>query len=241
MKDFNLNSPFLFAVAGLVILFVVVQAVFFLVKSVRRAKAIGMEMKTVKKTMVSSAVFTVAPAVSILLGVITLSKSLGLPLPWMRLSVIGSLTYELTAAETAATAVGASISAAVTNPATYTAIIWVMTLGILPGLIIIPLFMKKIQGSITKVKTKDNKWGEILISSLFLGMISAFLGVIFATVSEGLRGWIPVFVMLCSAAIMSLIGLFVKKCKVHWLEDFALPISMLGAMALAIPITGAIL
>lgn len=241
MKDFNLNSPFLFAVAGLVILFVVVQAVFFLVKSVRRAKAIGMEMKTVKKTMVSSAVFTVAPAVSILLGVITLSKSLGLPLPWMRLSVIGSLTYELTAAETAATAVGASISAAVTNPATYTAIIWVMTLGILPGLIIIPLFMKKIQGSITKVKTKDNKWGEILISSLFLGMISAFLGVIFATVSEGLRGWIPVFVMLCSAAIMSLVGLFVKKCKVHWLEDFALPISMLGAMALAIPITGAIL
>ena len=241
MKDFNLNSPFLFAVAGLVILFVVVQAVFFLVKSVRRAKAIGMEMKTVKKTMVSSAVFTVAPAVSILLGVITLSKSLGLPLPWMRLSVIGSLTYELTAAETAATAVGASISAAVTNPATYTAIIWVMTLGILPGLIIIPLFMKKIQGSLTKVKTKDNKWGEILISSLFLGMISAFLGVIFATVSEGLRGWIPVFVMLCSAAIMSLVGLFVKKCKVHWLEDFALPISMLGAMALAIPITGAIL
>lgn len=241
MKDFNLNSPFLFAVAGLVILFVVMQAVFFLVKSVRRAKAIGMEMKTVKKTVVSSAVFTVAPAVSILLGVITLSKSLGLPLPWMRLSVIGSLTYELTAAETAATAVGASISAAVTNPATYTAIIWVMTLGILPGLIIIPLFMKKIQGSITKVKTKDNKWGEILISSLFLGMISAFLGVIFATVSEGLRGWIPVFVMLCSAAIMSLIGLFVKKCKVHWLEDFALPISMLGAMALAIPITGAIL
>lgn len=240
MKDFNLNSPFLFTIAGAVILFVVAQAVFFLIKAVRRAKVIGMDMKSVKKTMVSSAVFTVAPAVSILLGVITLSKSLGLPLPWMRLSVIGSLTYELTAAETAATAVGASIASAVTDPATYAAIAWVMTLGILPGLIIIPLFMKKIQGSITKVKTKDNKWGEILITSLFLGMISAFLGVIFATVSEGLKSWIPVFVMLCSAVIMSVVGLLVKKCKVRWLEDFALPISMLGAMALAIPITGAI-
>ena len=92
MKDFNLNSPFLFTIAGAVILFVVAQAVFFLIKAVRRAKVIGMDMKSVKKTMVSSAVFTVAPAVSILLGVITLSKSLGLPLPWMRLSVIGSLT-----------------------------------------------------------------------------------------------------------------------------------------------------
>ena len=39
---------------------------------------------------------------------------------------------------------------------------------------------------------------------------------------------------------MSVVGLLVKKCKVRWLEDFALPISMLGAMALAIPITGAI-
>lgn len=238
---FDLNSPFLFVIMGAVILFVVLQSVFFLVRAVRRAKEIGMDMGVVKKTMFSSGVFTVAPAVSILLGVITLSKSLGLPLPWMRLSVIGSLTYELTAAETAATAVGASISAAVTNPQTYATIAWVMTLGILPGLIIIPLFMKKIQGGITKVKAKDQKWGEIFMSSLFLGMISAFLGVIFATVSEGLQGWIPVFVMLCSAAIMGVVGLIVKKVKLRVLEEFALPISMLGAMALAVPITRAIL
>ena len=42
----------------------------------------------------SSAVFTIAPAVAILLGVITLSKALGLPLPWLRLSVVGALTYD---------------------------------------------------------------------------------------------------------------------------------------------------
>ena len=38
------------------------------------------------------------------------------------------------------------------------------------------------------------------MTGLFLGMISAFLGVIFAEVTEGLSGWIPVFVMIASAS-----------------------------------------
>ena len=57
-----------------------------------------MDTRVLKKTVGSSAVFTVAPAVAILLGVIALSRALGFPLPWLRLSVIGALTYETTAA-----------------------------------------------------------------------------------------------------------------------------------------------
>jgi len=32
-------------------------------------------------------------------------------------------------------------------------------------------------------------------------------------------------------------GLLIKKCRVTWLEQYALPISMLGAMAASIPVT----
>jgi len=91
---FNPNSTFLFIMAGLVIIFVIAQSVFFLVRAYRRGKALGMDMGQIRKIMVSTAVFTFAPAVSILLGVITLSQFLGLPLPWLRLSVIGAITYE---------------------------------------------------------------------------------------------------------------------------------------------------
>ncbi|MPM79421.1 hypothetical protein SDC9_126454 [bioreactor metagenome] len=61
----------------------------------------------------SAAVFTVAPAVGIFMGVITLSKKLGLPLPlpWLRLSIIGALTYEPTAADQAAQGMGTSLAA----------------------------------------------------------------------------------------------------------------------------------
>lgn len=235
---FNPNSTFLFIMAGCVILFVIAQAVFFLVRAYRRGKALGMDMKQVRKTMLSTAIFTFAPAVSILLGVITLSKFLGLPLPWMRLSVIGAITYELPAATTTANALGISaLSETITNPEVYTAIAWVMTLGIFPGLIWVPLFIKKIQGGLMKIKSKDSKWGDILMTALFLGMISAFLGMVFADIRSGLRGWIPIFVLLFSAFIMGICGLLVKKCNMKWLESYALPISMLCAMAFAVIIT----
>ncbi len=234
---FHPNGAFLYIIVGIIIVFVLAQSVYFLLRAWKRAKVLGIEPSTLKKTVATSAVFTIAPAVGILLGVITLSKFLGFPLPWLRLSVIGALTYELAAATTAANAVGASIAETVTDPKTFSAIAWVMTLGIMPSLIYVAFGLKKIQSGVIKIKESNKAWGDIFMTALFLGMISAFLGMIFATVSEGLVGWIPVFVMLASAALMSICGLLVKLFKLKWVEDFALPISMLGAMALSIPIT----
>lgn len=235
--EFNPNSSFLFLIAGIVIVFILAQSVFFMARSCKRAKAIGMDMAQIRKTIISTSLFTIAPAISILLGVITLSKFLGLPLPWIRLSVIGAITYELPAATSTATALRVSLSETITDPKVYSAIAWVMTLGIFPGLIWVPLFLKKIQGGIMKIKSKDSKWGDLFMTSLFLGMISAFLGMVFADIREGLAGWIPIFVLLFSALIMSIIGLLIKKCKWQWLETYALPLSMLGAMIFAVIIT----
>ena len=100
--------------------------------------------------------------------------------------------------------------------------------------------MKKIQRGIVNLKSKDEKWGEIFMTALFLGMISAFLGMIFADINTGIAGWIPIFVMLISAALMCICGLLVKKCGWRWLQDFALPICMLASMALSIPLTFAL-
>jgi len=239
--SFSPNSTLLFVVAGCVILFVIAQSLFFLIRAYKRAKELGMDMGKVRKTIWSSALFTIAPAVSILLGVITLSKFLGLPLPWIRMSVIGAITYELPAATSTAKAFGISLSETITDPRIYSAIAWVMTLGILPSIILVPLLLKKIQKGLLKMKNKDAKWGDLFSTSLFLGMIAAFSGMVFADVRNGLEGWIPVFVLLCSAVVMGVCGLLIKKCKMTWLENYALPISMLVAMVFAMVITPLIL
>ena len=227
----------MYCIVAVVIVFVIAESVFFFVRAWKRAAALNMDRRRLKKIVASTALYTIAPAVAILLGVIALSKALGLPLPWLRLSVIGALTYETTAAETAARAFGANISQIITDARTYAGISWVMTLGIRPSIVLLPIIGKRVEKGLVRLKSKDEKWGEIFMSALFLGMISAFLGVVFATIREGLIGWVPVFVMIASALIMLVCGLLVKKFKARWLQDFALPISMLGAMALSIPIT----
>ncbi|MBE6349362.1 MAG: DUF5058 family protein [Spirochaetaceae bacterium] len=234
MKEFNPNSTFIYLVASIVILFVLAQSVFFLCRSIKRAKEINITMKTVSKIIGSTAVFTLAPAFSILLGVVTLSAFLGLPLPWIRLSVIGAITYELPAATSTANALGVSLSELITDPKVFTAIAWVMTLGILPSIILTPLLIKKVQNGIVKVQSKDSKWGDIFMTSLFMGMISAFSGMVFSSVREGITGLLPVAVLAVSALVMAICGLLVKKAKIAWLENYAMPFSMLISMVFAV-------
>ena len=233
-KMFSTNSGFLYWLAGVVVLFILGQSGFFLVRAIRRAKQINMDKAVVWKTISSTAIFTIAPAFSILLGVVTLSQFLGLPLPWIRLSVIGAITYELPAATSTAKALDISLSQMITDPKTYSAIAWVMTLGILPSILCTPLLIKKIQKGVIKIQTKDSKWGAIFMTSLFMGMISAFSGMVFSHLREGLAGVLPVVVLFISAFIMAICGLLIKKCKITWLENFAMPFSMILSMVSAV-------
>lgn len=237
--EFSLNSPILFVIVGAILALVLAQSVFFLVRAWKAGKEMGIAKSKLRKTVISSAIFTVAPAISILMGVLVLSKKLGLALPWLRLSVIGALTYELTAAENAAKAAGTSLSdsATVVSGEQFLNISIVMTVGIIVGLILVPILCKKIQGGMVKMRDKDTKWGEIVTSALFMGMISAFMGLIFCNINTGLSGWIPVFVMIVSAVCMALFGLLIKVTKWNWINDYALPICMLVGMLSALPIT----
>ena len=99
---FDPNGSLLYLVAAIVIVFVLAQSIFFLVRAYRQGKKIGLSAAKMRKVILSTSIFTIAPAISILTGVLVLSKFLGIPLPWIRLSVIGALTYEVPAAESAA-------------------------------------------------------------------------------------------------------------------------------------------
>ncbi len=101
-----LNSWPLYLICGSIILFVMVMSVFFMLRAWKAGIAIGMDRTKLRNTVISSCTFTLLPSISILLGVIALSGSLGVPLPWLRLSVIGALHYETQVADIAAKAVG---------------------------------------------------------------------------------------------------------------------------------------
>ena len=245
--EFNVNHPILFVLAGILVAVVLGQSVYFLVKALRRSKEIGMDQTKIRKTIKTAAVFTIAPAVSIVISVITLSKSLGLPLPWLRLSVVGSLSYEAIAASNAVSAMGLELGKIDNLTAQqFVNITLVMTISILVGIWVVPVIGKKLLGGMSKLENRDAKWADIFQNAMFIGMISAFLGYVFCDFSrlwapvEGFSptsGLIPVCVMAVSALVMVVCGVLMKKFKWAWINDYALPISLVLGMASAIPIT----
>ena len=106
--EFSVNHPILFVIVGAIIALVLAQSIYFLVRALKRARQLGIEKSTLGKIISSAAIFTIAPAVAILVVVVSLSKSLGLALPWLRLSVIGNLQYEVNVADIAARGIGLS-------------------------------------------------------------------------------------------------------------------------------------
>ncbi|MGM9550174.1 MAG: DUF5058 family protein [Faecousia sp.] len=244
--EFSVNHPILFLLAGILIAVVLAQSVFFLVKALRRSKEIGMDQTKIRKTIKTAALFTVAPAVSIVISVITLSKSLGIPLPWLRLSVVGSLSYEAIAASNAVSAMGLELGKISSLTAQqYVNITLVMTLSIMVGIWLVPVIGKKLLRGMSSLENRDAKWADIFQNAMFIGMISAFLGYVFCDFSRlwipgdytATSGLVPVCVMAVSAVIMVICGLLLKKFKWSWVNDYALPISLVLGMASAIPLT----
>lgn len=177
MESFK-SSPGMYAVAFGVIAFIVAQSLFFIVKSWKHGRELGIKKETLVNTVTSSIMFSVAPAISILVTVFVLAKALGVVLPWIRLTVIGNLAYETVAAETALNNLGGSLSTEITDMKQFSTVVWAMTIGSVFPLTFLPIVCKKLQKKIGGAVSKDEKaakMGDVLSAAAFIGIISAFI------------------------------------------------------------------
>lgn len=231
--------PFYLIVGG-VLLFIVVMCVVFLVKSYRAGIAIGMDKKVLKRAITSSATFTVLPSISILLGVIALSGTLGVPFSWLRLSVIGALQYELNVAEISATSIGLTgLKASEMTVQAFSTIALVMTVGILGGVFCCIFGLKKYLGKVQKTTTQKKSgkpgFGAYATIAMFIGLCSAYIGSYVGTFTSS-GNYLPLVVAGISAVVMAIFEYFTQKKKMAWLDNFSVATSMLIGMIAAVMI-----
>ena len=197
---FNPDSWVMYLMYGLIVAFVSIEAIYYLVKSIRRAKKIGMDMGKIKKVITTSATFSVLPAIGIGIGVVTLVGAIGIALPAIRLSVVGSLQYETQVADAAASAMAGSMAQLMQDgvtPKAFVTIAFMMTLAIIWGCLFVVLFYKRLQPKLAKLGKKDlsasktsNKFvdekkiniGDLAFQIAFIGMIIAYLSMAISTV-----------------------------------------------------------
>ena len=262
--DMNVaNSWWMYMLGAVVVLFVLAGCIFFIIKAFKDAKKLGMDSKMLKKVIFDSFLFTLLPSISILIGVVALSGTLGVPLPWIRLTVIGALHYEGAAVKAV---IGDATSVA--TPEMFVTIAFVMTLGILTG----PLFclfgfkaydkkmLAKTRASEEEVKEEvvveetseevkakpKQNFGSILFNAVFIAMVSSFLAVdavkIFKTGAldkEGVpvtpvNSYIPLIVIGVTFLSMFICDILEKKCNQKWLSSFGLGLSMVMGMISAV-------
>ena len=238
----QLNAPPIYLICGGIIAFVAVLCVVFLVRAWRAGVALGMDKTKMKRAITSSATFSLLPSVGILLGVIALSGSLGIPWPWLRLSVIGALHYETQVAQAAAEQVGmGTLSAAQMTPGSFATIALLMSICIMWGMVLSVFFNKKYTQKLTVSSTKAaGGFGDLAMTAMFIGLVSAYLGsYIGAFVSGNGRftfagDWTPLVVAAVSALVMAGFVYLSERKQKAWVESFSVAGSMIVGMAAAV-------
>ncbi len=242
----SLNSPVIYLICGVIILFVAVMCVILLIRSYRAGIKLGMDKGKLRRAITSSATFSVFPSIGILLGVIALSGSLGTPWPWLRLSVIGALHYETQVAQAAAEAVGiGGLSSESMTAEAFATIALLMSVCIMWGMILSFFFNKKYTD---KLKSKDSGsskekkpgFGDTAMAAMFIGLISAYLGSYIGGFISG-KGLFtfsgdltPIIVSLVSALVMALFTFLAEKKHLVWLDSISVACSMFVGMLAAI-------
>lgn len=239
----SVNSGIFYLLVAGILGFITMMCFVFLVKSYKAGVKIGIDKKLLKKTITASATFTLLPSISILLGVIALSGTLGVPFSWLRLSVVGALQYELNVAEIAAQSIGLSgLRVDELSIGAFVTIALVMTVGIVGGVVCCILFLKKYLGKIQKAPKKENSGkpgvGAHATTAMFVGLCAAYIGsYIGKAIPRDGQDLMPLIVAVIAAAVMSVFEYFIQKKGKTALENFSLAASMLVAMAAAVGIS----
>jgi len=165
------NSFPMYLLAVIIVCGVLIQAVLYLKKAWKHGKEIGMDEQVMKQAVQSSVSFTIVPSIGILIGVLALAPSLGIPIPWIRLSVLGALHYESSTANNLAKGLGiGELPSNMMTAGDYASIVLGMSVTILSGLIFTLFFFRKYQNRILNKAKGDPKASDILLSSMFIGI-----------------------------------------------------------------------
>ena len=200
--------------------------VYYLRLSYKNALELGIDKKTLKAVIKSSVTFSIVPSIAIVTGLVTLAVVIGLPYAWFRLSVLGSVAYELMSANMALNALNLDVNNS--DGYAFGLMAWAMCLGISVSLIFNVFFNKKIHMGTLKLGGEDKRW-KAVAQTVFM---SALLCALIVPMLFG--GMASLMTFITSAIIAVVLSVIAKKANAPWLNEFVLAVSLLGAMVASV-------
>ena len=224
------NSGLLYGLVIAGLAYMVVLCLVFYTKTRKKAFELGVTKETMSRIHKATISLTVVPSISIVIGLITLSAVIGIPWAWFRLSVVGAVTYELIAAQMATAALGfTEMTAAMASDAqTFGAMMFVMSIGIISGIVINFFIGKRLQTTMGKVGGNPNGFGQILNGCFMVALMGVMMPFQFH------NGLVHVAVFLTAMVVTVALNMIIKATGWRWLGDFSMAFTLILGMASAI-------
>ncbi len=125
------------------------------------------------KVVKSTAIFSIIPSLPVLASYLVLVPALGKYFPWLRLSVVGSVTYETSVASGAANAFGYSDIYDSNFPYdVFLSILLILTVGILAGNVFNLIFLKTYDKNVKKLMAKQATVLPAITGGIFVALYS---------------------------------------------------------------------
>lgn len=222
MKEIaNSSLMMILVVIGLV--YIIGLSLAFLKKAYTRCLELGISKETINNVIKSSAVFSIVPAISIVVGFFALIAVFqSVVWPWWRLSVIGSLSYETQISGLLASSFGQTMDNL--TPQQFGAVLILMSIGMLSGFIILIPFGKKMCMSVTKDENSST-WKYVFSGVFMMTLFAVYIPVIL------IGDTVQACVMLTGLVVAIVLGILAKKPGLGWLNNFIMAFTLIAGMA----------
>lgn len=207
---------------------IIYQAYIFMMRAWKIGPKMGVTKEQMKEAAKSSAIAAIGPSIVIVTGMVSLLASVGAPLAWMRLADIGSVMYELPAADRAATAAGCTLGTNNMTMEAFANAAWIMVTCCIGWMIVSALFTDKMESFRSKV-TGGNM--DALVSLTAGGGLGGFGYMVaqrllpFNIKSANMWSAIVGFI------VMWCMNVIIKKTNAKWAQQFGMTIAMFCGMA----------
>ena len=214
------NAPIFWALCGITVVISLAQALLFMRQAKRAAVEVNLEQGLANKAFKIGLISAIGPACGVFIVMVGLMASIGGPMAWLRLSIIGAAATELSAATMGAQAAGVEFGG---NGYTLTvmAVSW-FAMALVSGTVTPAL--EKLRG---KLSGGDAKWLAVLSGACSLG-IFGYLNA--NEIKKGLGSTIA-----CLAGALSMVAIMKLIVPKHpKLAEYSLGIAMVIGMFFAV-------
>ena len=221
------NKPIFWVLCSITVLLSLAQTLLYMRQAKKTAAKIQLPSEMPKKAFKVGMVAAIGPAVGLFIVTVSLMPSIGGPMSWLRLSVVGAAATELSAATLGAQAAGVTIGGEGYTLAIMAVTWFAMALNGAGWLIYSGIFTPVLGKLRDKLSGGDSRWMAVLSGACSLG-IFGYLNA--NEIAQDMGNTVA-----CLAGIVSMV--FIMKVLVpkhRKLAEFSLGIAMIVGIACAV-------